>query len=92
MRNHWLVSYDKTSKLWIFTPLEAYHHVFAHFKDRFANKSVSVIPIPPFAMTLMENPPPFSDKTVNKMLHRYNFASDKVNKPRISSLPTKLYR
>lgn len=84
IRNNWLVSYDKTTKLWVFTPLEIYHHVYSQCKERFANKGVDVIPIPPFAMTLMENPPPFSDKTVNKMLHKYDFSKDRLSKPRIS--------
>lgn len=92
IRKHFLVNYDKQTKLWVFTPLEVYNQVFSHTKDRFANKGVDVIPIPPFAMTVMENPPPFSDRTINKMIHRYDFSKDKENKPRISALPTKLYR
>ena len=77
MHNNWLVNYDSTTKLWVFTPLEVYHHVFAHCNERFGDKGVDVIPIPPFAMTVMDNPPPFSDRTVNKMLHRYNYALDR---------------
>ena len=92
LHHNWLVTYCKDTKLWVFTPLEVYHHVFAHVKERFGKKGVDVIPIPPFAMTVMENPPPFSDRTVNKMLHRYNFALDRDSRPRISMLPTKLYR
>ena len=30
-----LVFYDKQTKLWVFTPLEVYHHVFNHCKERF---------------------------------------------------------
>ena len=57
-----LVTYDKQTKLWVFTPLEVYHHVFNHCKERFGQKGVEVVPIPPFAMAIMDNPPPFSDR------------------------------
>ena len=28
LRSRFLVNYDKGTKLWVFTPLEVYHHVF----------------------------------------------------------------
>ena len=92
IRNNWRMTYDKTSKLWVFTPLDCYHAVFLHVKERFQGRGVDVIPIPPFAFTLIENTIPFGDKTATKIKHHYDYYGDVHSKPRMTALPTKLYR
>ena len=92
VRNNWRMMYDKTHKLWVFTPLDCYHAVYQHVKERFEGRGADVIPIPPFAFTLIESTVPFGEKTATKIRHHYDYANDSYLKPRITALPTKLFR
>jgi len=92
VRRKWHMSFDKITKLWVFSPLDTYHEVYTQFRERFARKGVDVIGIPSFAFTLIEKTVPFAVKEEGKFRHSHDYRQDELMKPRLSSLPKRLYQ
>ena len=78
------MGYNKSNKMWVFTPLAVYHDVFNHVKSRFTNRGIDVIAIPDFVFATITNTVPFSIKAKDVATHEYDYSIDDYERPRIT--------